>query len=325
MKIALIADAPTQASLESLCDVVHLTPLNYRYQLRFSRPDFLFVESAWEGRGKSWKYKIAAYPDHPQRSNATLRKLVLLARELGIPTVFWNREDGVHFERFIDSARLFEHIFTVDANCLPRYRAQVPQAKTVDTLMFAIAPSIHAYRGIGQRQPRACFVGSYSSHIHAARRARQEMLFAASAELGLTLYDRNSARKAAYHRYPAYPYARVLPSVPYAQTADIYREYLVSLNVNTVEDSPSMFSRRLVEIIGAGGLCVTTPALSVATHLAPYCHVVGEEAQARELLARLKEGYGPIDRTMIEEGAHHVHEQHTWVQRLQQVAAAIRG
>lgn len=91
-------------------------------QLRLFRPDLLFVESAWQGWHNSWKYRIAAYPDHPERNNHLLLRLLEYARKRHIPTVFWDKEGLVHFDRFIDSARHFDHVFTVDADTIPRYK-----------------------------------------------------------------------------------------------------------------------------------------------------------------------------------------------------------
>lgn len=325
IRVSLVADALTAGSLSASCRSAELTPLNFRLALRFPRPDFVLVESAWQGHRDSWKYRIAAYPGEPSRNNDTLRRLVSTARDLGIPTVFWNKEDSVHFDRFIDSARLFDHIFTVDENCVPRYRAIVDPQVTVDTLMFAVQPAIHHFSGITPRYHRANFVGSYSRHIHSDRRELQHMLFeAASQELGLTVYDRNSGRKSANYRYPEHIPLEVRPAVPYAQTAQIYRDYLVSLNVNTIVDSPTMFSRRLVEILACGGLAVTTPALSVERLFAPFCHTVRSGDEARELFSRLRrDGLSTRDREMMVAGAEYVAANHTWAHRLQQICDVV--
>lgn len=325
LSIGLVADELTRACLSRECEVFDLTPSNQRRLLQRERPHLIFVESAWSGHRNAWKYRIAAYPDHPERNNAELARLVATARELGIPAVFWNKEDGVHFDRFIASARLFDHVFTVDSTCVPRYRAVMPEAKTIEPLLFAVQPSVHHFAGIAPRLPHASFVGSYSRHIHDQRRILQDMLFAsAGCTLGLTVYDRNSDRRSERYRYPALPGLEVKPAVPHHATARLYREHLVSLNVNTVVDSPTMFSRRLVEILGCGGLAVTTPAASVDALFADFCHVVQGEAQADELFARLKrDGLSAQERDMMTAAAAHVAAHHTWAHRLAQVCEHV--
>jgi Glycosyl transferases group 1 len=325
LRIGLVSDELTRTCLERECQVLDLTPSNHRRALQSERPHLVFVESAWSGHRNAWKYRIAAYPDHPERSNVDLARLVATARELGIPAVFWNKEDGVHFDRFVASARLFDHVFTVDSTCVPRYRAVMPQAKTIEPLLFAVQPSVHHFAGIDPRLPRANFVGSYSRHIHDQRRSLQDMLFAsAGRSLGLTVFDRNSDRRSEHYRYPDLPGLEVKPAVPHHATARLYRDYLVSLNVNTVVDSPTMFSRRLVEILGCGSLAVTTPAASVDALFAGFCHVVHDEAQADALFGRLKrDGLSAADRDMMTAAAEHVAAHHTWKQRLAQVCERV--
>jgi spore maturation protein CgeB len=323
LKMALIADELTRSCLSFECQVRDITPLNYKFFLKAWKPDLLFVESAWHGRGNVWKYKIASYPDRPERTNHALRRVVAYARELGIPCVFWNKEDGVHFNRFIASASLFDHIFTVDENCIPRYQSIVGPSVTVEPLMFAVQPAIHhpSQRGYVHRQ--ANFVGSYSWHIHDRRRQWQKVLFEGSSEVGLTVFDRNSEKSSPNYRYPEMPWLTVRPSVPHTQTAQIYRDYMVSLNVNTVEDSATMFSRRLVEILACGGLAVTTPSLSVERHFKDYCYVVSSEEQARDLFGRLKNGLTKYERSMIAAGMDYVRRQFTWAHRLEHVLKAV--
>lgn len=325
LRVGLVADELTTECLAHECQVLNLVPSNFERVLRRERPQLVFVESAWMGHRNGWKYGIAAYPDHPERNNERLARLVALARELNIPAVFWNKEDGVHFDRFIASARLFDHVFTIDQNCLPRYRAAMPDAKTLETLPFAVQPAVHHPGNSEPSHSRANFVGSYSWHIHDTRRSLQDMLFgAATRTLGLTVFDRNSDRRSQRYRYPDMPGLQVKPSVPHHATGRLYRDYMVSLNVNTVMDSPTMYSRRLVEIMACGAVAVTTPALSVDRLFPGLCYVVHDEAQADDLFARLqRDGLSARDREMMAAAAAHVAAHHTWAQRLAQVCERV--
>jgi hypothetical protein len=323
IRIAIIADEFTRSCLKHECGVRDVTARNYRLMFKLWRPDLLFVESAWQGRRNTWKYKIASYPDHPERNNSALRKVVRAAAKLGIPSVFWNKEDGVHFERFISSASLFDVIFTVDANCVERYRSRIDRDVLVQPLMFAVQPAVHHFSENGDKVKRACFLGSYSTQIHERRRKWQDMLFAAASEIGLTIFDRNSSRKSRIYRYPEISGVEIRKSVPHEQTGHIYRKYMVSLNVNTVEDSETMFSRRLIEIIASGGLAVTTPAKSVDKYFKDFCHVVASENEARNLFHQLNNGWRPQDAEMVRAGAEYIHRNHTWTHRVATVLQAI--
>jgi len=326
MKIALVSDILTALSLGLEENIKEISPLNYKYVLRFFKPDFLFVESAWQGHKNSWKYKIASYPDYPKRSNKELQKVVSYAKKLGIPTVFWNKEDGVHFDRFIDSAKLFDHIFTVDENCISKYREVVESNVTVDTLMFAVQSKLHSFTGFNFKHNRANFVGSYSHHVHDKRRYWQDEMFSSvsNTKLGLSVFDRNSSRKSENYRYPEMQYLEVLPSVEYAHTAQIYKDYMISLNVNTIEDSPTMFSRRLIEILACGGVAVTNPSCSVDNLFKEYCHVVSSKEEMDELFLRIKKyGLSDEDKDRARAGAKYVAKYHTWTHRLEKISKVV--
>ncbi|MDO5693578.1 MAG: glycosyltransferase [Pseudomonadota bacterium] len=297
--------------------------MNYYLTLKLWRPDFIFVESAWQGWRNSWKYKIASYPDIPARSNKALAKVISYARDLNIPCIFWNKEDGVHFDRFIASAALFDIIFTVDESCVSRYKDALGASKKVFTLPFAIQPQIHYHSNTQPKIHRANFVGSYSHHIHAERRTWQNMMFSACEPYGLTVFDRNSDRKSKNYRYPDLPWIDVHASIPYQRTAEIYRSHLVSLNVNTVTDSPTMYSRRLIEIIACGGIAVTNPALSIDRYFADYCEVVHSREECDEVLARIFGGQGKAELERARAGANYVSREHTWEKRMSQIIEAV--
>lgn len=325
LKLALIADPITRASLAPECRIYDVTPLNYGLVFRLGRPDFLLVESSWMGYRNRWRYKVAAYPEHPDRNNQALLKVVAAARERGLPTVFWNKEDNIHFDRFIDSARHFDYILTVDENCRERYRNFVDAGVGIHTFMFAVQPRFHHFTGFNFQDRRAGFVGSYSRYIHPRRRAWQDMLFKAAAEkMGLMIVDRNSGRKADIFRYPDIPGAEIRPALPYRDTAEIYRRHLVSLNINTVEDSPTMFSRRILEILACGGLAVTNPSPAVSALFADYCQVVRSKEEADELFARLlKDGPSREDLARAEAGAYYVAAGFTWEKWLERLANLV--
>ncbi|MDH2997997.1 spore coat protein [Pasteurellaceae bacterium LFhippo2] len=325
MNISLISDSLTDIAL-SREHSIGLNRVNTLSFCNFKNCDVLFVESAWNGYKDRWKYKIASYPDHPSRTNGKLVRLVEKAKSKGIPTVFWNKEDSVHFDRFIDSAKHFDHIFTVDENCIERYRSIVPSTTTVDVAMFPVQSRIHNYQGFNFKHFEANFVGSYNSKAHDVRRERQALLFGAAKKAGLpvTIFDRNSDKSAHNYRYPKDEFnLNIQTNISYSETADVYRNYLVSLNVNTIEDSPTMFSRRVVETLACAGILVSTPSLSMESIFKEYCHIVYSEEEAIELYQRLKYGPSKQDLEMARAGADFVLNNFTWRQFLQKIEQTI--
>lgn len=319
LKLALIVDDLTRVCLAHESQVMNLTPWNYHAVFKLWKPDILFVESAWEGRWKSWKYKIAAYPNHPERNNAMLARVVAAARDAHIPAIFWNREDGTHFKRFISSARLFDRVFTVDENMIPHYRAALSPDARIEVLMFAAQPAVHSPADI-ELLRRAAFVGSYNRHVHPQRRIWQEMIFTAADPVGVTIYDRNSNRRPDTYRYPEYPWIEVKKTIAYPRTGKVYNTHSVNLNVNTVTDSSTAFSRRLVEILACGGFMLTNPTPAVARFFGDYCATAESGEEAHALFARIaKDGLSARQRAQARAAAEYVLRHHTWRHRLQQL------
>ncbi len=231
----------------------------------------------------------------------------------------------MHFDRFIESAKLFDHIFTVDENCISKYQAVVDSHVTVNTLMFDIQPSIHHFTGFHFKYNETNFVGSYSHHIHSKRRTWQNLIFEASSETKtkLTIFDRNSNRKSSKYRYPKYDNMSINTAVAYVETAQIYKDYLISFNVNTIEDSTTMFSRRLIEIIACGGIAITNNTPAVESYFKDYCYTFKNKNELINLLNKLKEGPTEIDLARAKSGAEFIAKNHTWTHRLQEIRTII--
>ncbi|WP_352287352.1 glycosyltransferase [Psychrobacter sp. GW64-MNA-CIBAN-0177] len=319
LKLALISDDLTSQSLHEE-NFFKIVEQQLQYQLwKRHKPDIILVESAWRGYKDRWRYKIANYPDYPDRSNVELRKLLELADKYNIPAVFWNKEDGAHFNRFIDSASLFKYVLTVDSNCVERYQAILGNSVKVGVLPFAVQPKFHHPTDLPPRYNQSLFVGSYSHHIHDARRQWQDMTFTAASPYGLTIVDRNSDRKSDLYRYPDVPNMTIKPAVPYDQTGALFRQYSHCLNVNTVTDSASMFSRRLIEIMACGRLAITNPSLAVSTRFEGMCEVIDNKEQADELFAQLSKGYTKRQKEMMRYASDHVLQNYNydkWLQRI---------
>ncbi|HCI77081.1 MULTISPECIES: glycosyltransferase [unclassified Psychrobacter] len=323
-RIALISDELTSLALdESSVKIFQIKNKNWFQLFKIFKPDFILVESVWRGYKDAWRYKIANYPDYPERNNIELRKLLELADKYNVPAVFWNKEDGAHFNRFIDSASLFKYILTVDSNCVERYQAILGDKVKVGVLPFAVQPKFHYPATSSPRYRKSLFIGSYSKHIHNARQQWQDMAFSAASPYGLDIIDRNSDRNPEVYRYPDLPNTTVFPNVHYNKTGDVYRQYSHCLNVNTVTDSPSMFSRRLIEIMACGRLAVSNPSVSVSTRFEGMCEVIESREHADELFAQLSKGYTKQQIEMMRYASAHVLENYNYDQWLQHIVDFI--
>lgn len=328
LKVAVLADYFTSVSLAWECRVRSLKPDNYREILLNWRPDLVFVESAFHGVGDEWRYKLEKQPLYMRLFGPReIRDIARVARDRGVPAIFWNKDDKAFFDAFIDVAKYFRYVFTTDSDCLPRYEAALPQDSVSGLLAMAYQPAFHNFNGFDFSVREACFVGSYYRKILKFRRDFLDMIFNAcvAARARLNVYDRNSSRMSHFFefRFPDHPSLKVRKGVPYPETARLYKTYAISINVNSVTDSPTMLSRRLLEILACGGVCVTNDTPSVQREFASFCHVVDSSEAARETLGRLRDGPSRDDLEKAEAGALYVAKRHTWRNRLEELADRV--
>jgi len=320
VRMAAIMDEFTRWCFQPECHLILIPPDNWEARLAAEKPDLLFVESAWRGNDDAWRYLIRRSEPIEQ---GPLKELVDWCRKRGIPTVFWNKEDPPHFEDFLHAARLFDYVFTTDANCVPKYREALGHER-IDVLPFAIQPAIHnpinAQRDVvGQ----VCFAGAYYPR-HTIRGDDMDVLLRPAMSRGLTIFDRNHGQPwADRHRFPDEYQKAIRGGLPYAQMLDAYKRFRVFLNVNSVKDSPTMFSRRVLELLACGTPVISAYALGIEQLLGPdaVALVKSEEEAARwmDLLLRNPD----LGARMVLRGQRRIFREHTCEQRLRKVMATI--
>lgn len=264
LRVGVIGDEFTRSALEDAFCVTWLSRKNWKSQLD-SEPDFdlIFVESAWEGNGGEWWRGVGHYSDEESRD---LRSLLSVAREKDIPSIFWNKEDPVHFSRFAPNAAFFDHVFTTDACMIPRYlNAKDSYNKTVSALPFFAQPKLHnPMPSAREFKNSVAYAGSYYGDRFKDRSEALESLLAASTQFGLDIYDRQANNPDSPYKFPKIYRNSVRGGLPYRETVESYNSHIAHLNVNSVFNSPTMFSRRVVEIPASGGIVMSAYGRGIA-------------------------------------------------------------
>jgi glycosyltransferase involved in cell wall biosynthesis/spore maturation protein CgeB len=279
LRLALIADRFTTDSLGPDIELVRPTPDNWEELLTRQPVDALLVESAWEGNEGSWTRRVGYYSEE---EIAPLRALVEHCRARGVPTMFWNKEDPVHFNRFEKTAALFDHVFTTDSDCVARYLATPgTRARTASALPFFAQPRIHNPLPSKRAWSHdVCYAGSYYGDRYRERSRRLDALLVPAAQLGLTIYDRQHFRPDSPYHFPEHLAPFVQGGLDYAEMVQAYKSHAVHLNVNSVEDSPTMFSRRVMEIAASGTALLSSAGRGVDATMAGTVVTVEDEAHA---------------------------------------------
>ncbi|MEX3611029.1 glycosyltransferase [Rothia sp. LK2588] len=283
LTVGLIADEFTSSTLAASFSVVPLGKSQWHEQLISEKLDFIFIESAWKGNKGEWTRGVG---DYGPEENSDIFELIDRARELKIPTIFWNKEDPVHFNRFQKTAVRCDHIFTTDANMVGSYLSNpLCESKTASTLPFYAQPRIHnPLEGALPYEDSVAYAGTYYGDRYKERSKQLRNLLTTARPYKLAIYDRQLAVENSPYHFPAEFQQDIKGVLPYNQIIDSYKAHLAQINVNSVTDSPSMFSRRVVEIAASGGLVLSGPGRGISETFGSAIPATNDSATWRALL-----------------------------------------
>ncbi len=257
LRIAVIMDEFSEKCFGSEAWIRQIPRDNWEAFFADFKPHFVLVESAWKGKNGEWESIIAK----PRFFGSTpIYELMDFCRKLGVRTAFWNKEDPIHFEAFLPVAKLADVVFTTDHNIVEDYKRHLRHER-VYALPFAAAPYIHNPIRMGNAPVYdVCFAGTWYGQFRERCRMMRTML-EPLVPIGLHIFDRFYRAKGwkaiLMRRYPATLAPAIQGSLKYAQMLQAYRSYKVFINVNTVNNSDTMFSRRVLE-----ALACRTPVVS---------------------------------------------------------------
>ncbi len=249
LKIACIMDEFTFGSYRHECDTQQLTPDHWKAELSAFMPQLLFIESAWRGKDELWGSKVG-------HTSQELQDIVAWCRAMSVPTIFWNKEDPVHFESFLTTAKLFDYVFTTDIDCIHRYKAALGHDR-VYLLPFACQPATNHPIETYERKDAFCFAGAYYTRY--PERTRDLGNFAAELPTfrPLEIYDRNYGKNDPNYQFPAAYQPYIVGTLPFDQIDKAYKGYRYAINLNSIKQSQSMFARRVFELLASNTVTVS--------------------------------------------------------------------
>jgi spore maturation protein CgeB/2-polyprenyl-3-methyl-5-hydroxy-6-metoxy-1,4-benzoquinol methylase len=320
VRVATILDEFSDSCFRYEAELIPLTKEGWREQIERHRPRFLFVESAWRGNRGNWR-GLLNYAT--QVSDNPLAALVQYCQNRGIPTVFWNKEDPPNFDAFIEGAAIFDYVFTTDANCIERYRERLAHDR-IAALPFAAQPAIH--NPIGKQESEdyeIAFAGTWYGQKHEERGALLPILLDAAAAHKLHIFDRMSDyTQNDCYRFPDKYTAFLRTALAYPNVLNAYRNFKLFLNVNSVTDSPTMFARRVFEILASSTAVVSTASAGIERMLGDVVALVHDENEARAEFDRLLSDAAYRQRK-AHLGYRKVTREHTYAARFRTIAHAI--
>lgn len=249
LRVAGVMDEFTFHSFSPECRLLQLHPEQYVEQLESFRPHVLFIESAWHGCDQLWKLKIST-------NGPEINACIDWCKQNGVPTLFWNKEDPVHFGTFIPLAKQVDYVFTTDIDCVPKYKAHVGHDQ-VYFLPFAAQPRTHNPIEVYERKDAFNFAGSYYLRYPERQRDFAALIDAVKALRPVDIYDRNADNEHPHYQFPDEYRPMILGKLPFAEIDRAYKGYRYGINMNTIKQSQTMFARRVYELLASNTVVVS--------------------------------------------------------------------
>ena len=275
--IACILDEFSFNSFKHEANFIQLSVDNYSQELETIIPHILFIESAWRGKDGLWDRKVG-------HASTELLDVIDWCKSKEIPTVFWNKEDPVHFNSFLNVAKLFDYVFTTDIDCIHLYKKALNHER-VYLLPFAFQPKITNPIEKFNRQDATCFAGAYYKKYPERTKDLNVLLNSILSQGNIEIYDRNYGNSDPNYKFPHEYEKYIVGTLPFEKIDLAYKGYSRGLNLNTVKQSQTMFARRVFELIASNTLVISNYSRGIKNF---FGELVISSDSGREITTRLE-------------------------------------
>lgn len=316
LRVAGILDELSCFCFPYECKFLELDIVNYIERMEEFKPQLLFIESAWHGLKNHWYTKV-------YNLSIEIREILIWCREHKVPTVFWNKEDPVHFDTFFGVASWFDWVYTTDMDCVPLYKRLLKHNR-VGVLPFATSP--YSFNPIEkyERKPKSCFAGGWYA-LQPERCVDFEKIFDLCSEiLGIDIYDRNVYPGNPDYTFPDKYKESIVGSLPMNKIDIAYKGYECGITMNTVKRSSTMEARRIYELLACNTISMSNPCSAIKNMFGDLVIVWEDENQFREELEKIKNTPNYKEKLTLA-ALRKVMLQHTYEERLAKICEDALG
>ncbi len=258
-------------------------------QTRDEDYDFILMESVWRGHQDDWIYSFTSPGLKHVNAQALVDLLKVLRATADKPIVMINKEDPLHFDKFLPVMKYADHIFTTDEEMVAGYLKHT-DALSVTALPFAANMALtNPVNRVREPQEDVCFAGSYYSEGHEERARQMNFMLEPVVDFKGAIYDRMSLHDNPRYHFPERFRPFIRPAVDFKEMTKLYRRFRVFLNVNTIISSPTMMSRRVYELLACGTPVVSAPSRALEEQFSGIVPMATDARTARDAVRKLLE------------------------------------
>lgn len=316
-----VLDEISETSWSEEFKLFRLVKKNFVEQVSVSTANALFIESCWKGNQGEWEYAFTS-PGLKHQNAQNLLKALDIAKNKGLPILFWNKEDPMHYEKFLPIAEKCDIIFTTDSNKVDNYKKDLGN-DNVYSLPFAANPYIcNPLNRSRYEEESICFAGSYYSVGHDDRKEQMDRMLPALLNLDGVIYDRMSQLNNERYFFPPIYKHIIRDSVNFKDMTGLYKHFKIFLNVNTITDSPTMMSRRVYELLACGTPVISTPSKAIEEQFPDIVQIATNAQEAEKIAQNLLDNPWEYAR-LAHKGYREVMLKHTYENRKEIVLSAL--
>lgn len=323
VNIGIISDQFLYESIEPAANFFPVTPTNYRETIE--EIDLLLVVSTWRGLAGEWH----GLSQKSSSKRKLLEQTIMpLAREKGIPVVFYSKEDPPNYKLFLSTAKCADVVFTSCIEKIEAYREDLEGSTPVFPIRFGVNFKKHNPLGCMRHDGReVVFAGSWMAHKYKERTRDGQRIFDGvnDSTASLTIVDRNLALDAKKFSNPE-KYLYPEDFLPYLHGPLNHDELLrlqkllpLAINLNSVVGSQTMFANRVVELLAMGTLVLSNYSAGINS-LYPSVALLHSELDTKNFIDTLTPDYL---RYCQVEGIREVFNNDTAFDRIDQILDAV--
>jgi len=245
----------------------------------------IFLESAWNGNDGYWN-KALVDKNFTNEKSKKIFIIIKKCKELDKKFIFWNKEDPLHRNKFLHLSKLSDYLFTTDEESVNFYKKELDH-KNVFLLPFGFNEFIFNPSNKKLKLDDIFFAGGYYNYNHQNREKQLKYILPLIKNFNGTIYDRHENLNNERYFFPKEYQKYIKPTIPFVEMANIYKNYKLALNVNSISDSSSMLSRRVFEILACGVPIVSSSSKALDHYFKNIVYQINNKNEGEKIIRRL--------------------------------------